>query len=362
MPSKKINMHRFAKKSAKKAGSAPGTLMHIGDKKKDKVNLSLIDYDAEKLQEKSLKKIEQAFPLKDLPTTTWINVEGLHDMALIEAMGKHFEIHPLTLEDIVNTGQRPKMENFESYVYIVLKMLSFNEKENLVSSEQVSLVVGRHFLISFQEMAGDVFEPVRERIRKGRGRIRKGGSDYLAYALVDAVVDHYFLILEKLSAQIERLESQLMEAPREDTLQMIHELKRETIYLRKQIWPLREVVNQLGKEGESDLFQEATHVYLRDVYDHTVQIIDTIESFRDILSGMIDLYMSTVSNRMNEIMKVLTIIATIFIPITFVAGIYGMNFKFMPELEWKWGYLMVWGVMAAIVLALLGFFRNKKWL
>jgi magnesium transporter len=288
-------------------------------------------------------------------------VDGLHDIKLIEEIGRHFQIHPLTLEDIVNTSQRPKWENFENYLYIVLKMLHFRESDNLVTSEQVSLIVGEKFLISFQEAAGDVFDPVRERIRKGRGRIRQGGCDYLAYALIDAVVDHYFSVLEKIGEQIEMVETALTENPRPDTLQMIHDLKRETIYLRKQIWPLREVVNRFAKE-ETELINETTHVYIRDVYDHTIQIIDTIESFRDILSGMIDLYLSTISNKMNEVMKLLTIIATIFIPITFVAGIYGMNFKVMPELEWKWGYPAVWVVMVSIVFVLILFFRKKRWL
>jgi magnesium transporter len=354
-------MPRFAKKRSHKAGSSPGTLVHIGEKRRDVARISLIGYDEKQLQERELGSMEEAFPLKDLPTATWINIDGLQDIELIEKVGRHFQIHPLTLEDILNTGQRPKWENFENYLYIVIKMLHFSESENLVTSEQVSLIVGENFLISFQESVGDVFDPVRDRIRKGRGQIRKMGCDYLAYALIDSVVDHYFLILEKISEQIEILETALIENPRPDTLNVIHDLKRETIYLRKQIWPLREVINRFAKE-ETNLISETTHVYLRDVYDHTIQIIDTIESFRDILSGMIDLYLSTISNKMNEVMKLLTIIATIFIPITFVAGIYGMNFKVMPELEWKWGYPAVWIVIAAIVFGLLLFFRRKKWL
>jgi magnesium transporter len=354
-------MPRFAKKRSHKAGSSPGTLIHIGEKRKDEVRVSLLDYDEKQFQEREISSMEEVFPLKDLPTNTWINVEGLHDIELMEEVGRLFQIHPLTLEDILNTGQRPKWENFENYLYIVLKMLHFNESENLVTSEQVSLIVGENFLISFQEAVGDVFDPVRDRIRKGRGRIRTAGCDYLAYALIDSVVDQYFLILEKISEQIEILETALIENPKPDTQHVIHDLKRETIYLRKQIWPLREVVSQFAK-GETDLISETTHVYLRDVYDHTIQIVDTIESFRDILSGMIDLYLSTISNKMNEVMKLLTIIATIFIPITFVVGIYGMNFRVMPELEWKWGYPAVWIVMIAIVFALIFFFRRKKWL
>jgi magnesium transporter len=265
------------------------------------------------------------------------------------------------MEDIVNTGQRPKLDNFDDYIYAVFKMLWFNEKENMVVSEQVSLVVGENYLISFQEEMGDVFDSVRSRIRKGSVRIRKGGCDYLAYTLIDAIVDQYFLILEKISERIEKLETAVMDSSTHDTLHLIHGLKREAIYLRKQVWPLREVVNQLTRE-ETTLIRDSIHVFLRDVYDHITQVIDNIESFRDILSGITDLYLSTMSNRMNEVMKILTIIATIFIPITFVAGIYGMNFKNMPELEWEWGYTAVWAVMIAIAFALLYFFRRKRWL
>ncbi|MDH3835373.1 MAG: magnesium/cobalt transporter CorA, partial [Desulfobacteraceae bacterium] len=213
----------------------------------------------------------------------------------------------------------------------------------------------------FQEIQGDVFKTVRERIRKPKTRIRKAGCDYLAYALIDAVVDNYFLILEKLGENIETLEEDLLENPSPETLQTLHEMKREMIYLRKQIWPIREMINSLVK-GETSLVNESTSLFFRDIYDHTIQIIDTIESFRDILSGMLDIYLSTLSNKMNEVMKVLTIIATIFIPITFVAGIYGMNFKFMPELEWRWGYVMVWAIIVVVVGIMIGFFKKKQWL
>lgn len=357
----KAGIRRFTKKMSHKAGSAPGTLIHIGEKKKDEVRISMMDYDGEDLAESELDSIDDAADLAGAPSTTWINIEGLHDIDEIERIGERFHIHPLTLEDIVNTGQRPKLENYEHYIYVVFKMLSFNDSSNMVTSEQVSLIVGDNCLLSFQEKKGDVFDSVRARIRKGRGRIRKGGCDYLAYALVDAAVDHYFLILEKMSERIEHLETALIGDPTPDTLHLIHNLKREIIYLRKQVWPLREVVNQLVRE-DTGLIRESTHPFLRDVYDHTVQVIDNIESFRDILSGMTDLYLSTISNKMNEVMKVLTIIATIFIPITFIAGIYGMNFKVMPELEWQWGYAAVWIVMLAVVLLLLNFFKRKRWL
>jgi magnesium transporter len=241
-------------------------------------------------------------------------------------------------------------------------MLHYLDQSGEIEAEQVSLILGQNFLFSFQEgKKGDLFDPIRERIRNGKGRIRKMGADYLAYALIDAVVDHYFIILEKLGERIEVLEEALVAQPTTRTLHEIHNLKREMIFLRKAIWPLREVINSLAR-GESSLIQESTRVYLRDVYDHTIQVIDTIETFRDMVSGMLDIYLSSVSNRLNSVMKVLTIIATVFMPLTFLAGVYGMNFKHMPELEWRWGYPVIWAVMIAIGVFMLIYFRKKKWL
>jgi magnesium transporter len=354
-------MPRFIKKSLKKAGSAPGTLVHVGDKRSDAVAISVMDYDIDFLRERKIDSITEAIPMRDSPTTTWIDISGIHNLDLIEKTGAHFGIHPLTLEDVVNTGHRPKIEAFDNYLFIVLKMLQYDPDREQITSEQISLLLGPHWLISFQEVPGDIFDPVRERIRKGRLRIRNTGCDYLAYALMDAIVDHYFHILEKIGNRIEQVEEEVTENPEVDILQIIHALKSEVIYLRKQVWPLREIVNHMSKEG-SDLIKENTHLFLGDVYDHVVQVIDTIESYRDLLGGMLDLYLSMQSNRMNEVMKVLTIIATIFIPITFVAGIYGMNFKNMPELEWGWGYGMAWLIMVVVAVCMLFFFRKKKWL
>jgi magnesium transporter len=354
-------MLKFTKRLSQKAGSAPGTLVHIGERKTETPRITILDYDDDQLNEKQLEHIEEAFPFKDSPTTTWLNIDGIHDIELIQKIGTHFNIHSLILEDIVNTGQRPKADDHEAYNYFVLKMLYLDEQNDEVRSEQVSLVLGQNFLISFQETEGDVFALVRDRIRKGKRRIRTHGCDYLAYALIDAVVDHYFIILETIGATIESLEEDLLGEPTPETLQRIHELKRELIYTRKQVWPLREMINTVIR-GELSMVREETIVFFKDVYDHTIQIVDTIESYRDILSGMLDLYLSTISNRMNEVMKVLTIIATIFIPITFVAGIYGMNFKSMPELEWKWGYVAVWCLIVGIALIMIGYFKRKKWL
>ena len=320
-----------------------------------------MDYDETQFQEREIKEIDECFPFKETPTVTWINVDGVHDVGLIQKLGNNFDLHPLIIEDIVHTQQRPKMEESENYIYIVLKMLYFDNAQNETQVEQVSLVFGKNFVISFQEKEGDIFETIRERIRNGKGRIRKMGTDYLAYALIDAVVDHYFIILENDGEKIEELEDKVVADPKPETLQKIHRLKREMIFLRRSVWPLRELVNSLER-GESPLIHKATRIYLRDVYDHTIQVIDTLETYRDMLSGMHDTYLSSISNRMNEVMKVLTIIATIFIPLTFIAGIYGMNFEFMPELKWRWAYFSVWGVILIVAVFMLIFFRRKKWL
>jgi magnesium transporter len=354
-------MLKLFRKTSKKAGLAPGTLVHDGDKKVEKAKITIIDYDATQFQEKEVETIEECFPFRDTPTITWINIDGLHEVQIIEKIGKHFSIHPLILEDILHTGQRPKMEDFEDHIFLVVKMFYYDEKDNEIKMEQVSLLLGPNFVISFQEREGDIFNSIRERIRNHKGRIRRMKADYLGYALLDTIVDNYFIILEKIGEDIENIEEELVTRPTPETLQTIHNLKRELIVLRKSIWPLREVVNSLER-GESPLINEATGVYLRDVYDHTIQVIDTIETFRDMVSGMLDIYLSSISNKMNEVMKVLTIIATIFIPLTFVAGIYGMNFEFMPELKWHWGYFAALLVMVAVAVIMVFYFRRKRWL
>ncbi|MFO7712912.1 magnesium/cobalt transporter CorA [Desulfosarcina sp.] len=354
-------MSRFTRKSSKKAGSSPGTLVHVGERKTDDVHLALLHYDAETVIERPLALVEEALPLLKSSATTWLNIDGIHDISLMEHIGRHYGVHPLTLEDVLNTTQRPKTEAFDDYLYVVVKMLHYDTEKNRISSEQVSLILGKTFLLTFQEDVGDVFTPVRERIRKGKGRIRTGGCDYLAYALIDAIVDNYFVILEKVGQRLETLEETIDENPDAGMLEAIHAIRRELIFLRKQVWPLREVIAHLQKDG-TPMVGEAVGPFLRDVYDHTIQTIDTIESFRDILSSMQDLYLSILSNRMNEVMKVLTIIATIFIPITFVAGIYGMNFSSMPELTWRWGYLFVWMIILSVVSSMLVFFRRKRWI
>ncbi|MDY6972955.1 MAG: magnesium/cobalt transporter CorA [Thermodesulfobacteriota bacterium] len=354
-------MLSLLKRKSKKPGLSPGTLVHVGEKKVEQIKIRVIDYDETYIKEIELNHIEDCFVYKDKPSVSWINIDGLHDVNIIEKIGNRFVLHPLVLEDVVHTGQRPKMEDYEDYLFVIVKMLFFEEEENRINTEQFSLVIGSNYLITFQEMEGDVFHTVRERLRKQKGRIRKMGADYLAYALIDAIVDHYFVVLEKIGERIEALEEEMTEYPGHNTLQMIHHLKRELIFLRKSVWPLREVIGRFERD-EMSLIQEKTTVFFRDVYDHTIQVMDSIDTFRDMVSGMLDLYLSTVSNRMNEVMKVLTIIATIFIPMTFIAGIYGMNFELMPELKWPWGYPLVWSVMVVIGIIMLYYFKRKKWL
>ena len=355
-------MSRFIKKRSKKVGLSPGSLVYIGNKKTEKVGITLIDYDAENINEKVIKKIEECFHFKKTPTVTWINLDGVHEIEIIDKIGKHYDIHPLILEDILNTDQRAKVDVFDSYIIIIFRMLSLDEKESKIDSEQISLILGHNYVISFQEKeGGDLFDPSRERIRSGKGRIRKMGTDYLAYSLLDIVIDNYFVILERIGDRVEVVEEELILSPKPKTLKEIYNLKRELIFLRKSVWPMRDVISKLERV-ESLLIPEKTRIYLNDLYDHTIQVIETVETLRDMIGGMLDLYLSGISNRMNEIMKVLTLIATIFIPLTFIVGIYGMNFEYMPELKWHWGYFTVMGVMLIIAVFMLVYFKRKEWI
>lgn len=358
----KKKLSKLIKKRSNKAGLSPGSLVFIGEKKAEEVHINIIDYDEHSFNEKETKTVEDCFPFKDKPTVTWINIEGLQDVHIIQKIGDYFNLHPLILEDIVNTDQRPKIEDLNDYLYIVLKMITYDDTLEDIVIEQISLILGKNFVISFQEgIKGDIFDPLRDRIRADKGKIRKMGSDYLAYGLIDAIIDNYFLILEKIGDKIEDLEDELLVNPTKGTLHLIHNLKRKLIFLRKSVWSLREVINTLVR-GDSSLIQDSIDIYFRDIYDHTIQVIDTIETFRDIVSGMIDIYLSSISNKMNEIMKVLTIMSTIFIPLTFLAGIYGMNFEFMPELKWSWGYPGLWCIMLVLSIIMLINFKIRKWI
>jgi magnesium transporter len=354
-------MGRSIRTKPKRAGLSPGTLIHTGEKKTDKARITIFDYDGDRCTASEVQSAEETFPFKDRPTNTWINIDGLHQVDLIEKIGQHYQLHPLLLEDIVSVRQRPKLDDYDNYLFIVLKMLRYDEGTGDIETEQVSLVLGKNFLISFQENVGDVFGPVRDRLRNAKGRIRTMGVDYLAYALIDAVVDEYFHVLEKIGGTIGDLEEQMLSDPRQETMTALHKLKRTMILLRKSVWPLRDVIGSLER-GESSLICKETHVFLRDVYDHTIQEIDTIESYRDMLSGLLEVYLSTISNRLNAVMKVLTIIATIFMPLSFITGLYGMNFDHMPELHWHWGYPAVLVLMVLVTIAMLFFFKKKNWL
>ncbi len=351
---------RLFRRRARTVGLSPGTPVYVGEERTGPARVELIDYDDTKLDERILEDAGEASRLRESPTVTWLNVTGVHDVPLIERLGEAFGLHPLVLEDICHTDQRPKLDDYGDYIYLVVRMLR-RAPDGALESEQVSFILAPNLVVSFQEKPGDVFDPVRLRIREHKGRVRRLGADYLLYALLDAVVDHYFIVLEPFGDHTEELEERLVSSPGPDALRTIHGLRRELVYLRKSVWPLREALSALQRT-ESKLMRKTTAVFLRDLYDHSIQVIDTIEAFRDTVSGMLDIYLSSISNRMNEVMKVLTIIATIFIPLTFIAGVYGMNFMFMPELRWPWAYFAVLGLMAAVVVAMVIYFRRKRWL
>lgn len=358
-------MSKYTRGLSKKTGLPPGSLLHIGNNYNEAVTLQVLDYDAEDFREHDVRAVEELVAYRVSPTITWISVYGLNDVSMIERIGHIFGIHPLVLEDILDTNHRPKLEDYGDYLYIVLKSLNVAQNKGAAGSdlaiEQVSLILGSNYIISFQENRQDLFNVIRERIKAGKGRIRREGADYLAYSLIDTIVDHYYVVLESLGEIIEDLEEALVLEPGRDALQEVHILKQKMLFFRKAMWPLREVVGALAR-GESPLIHEATLLYVRDVYDHTIQAIDTLETYRDIVSGMLDIYLSSISNRMNQIMKVLTIISTIFMPLTFITGVYGMNFAYMPGLDREWGYLAVFAVMLAVGLGMVGFFRTRKWL
>ncbi len=355
-------MAKYSKKRSKKAGLPPGALIHIGEKKTEEVKITIVEYDETHLREQEVKTIEECFPFKDKnrPTVAWINIDGIHQGEILGKLGESFGLHPLIVEDILNTDQRPKIEDFEEYHYIVLKMLQFQGNDGEIVTDQVSLILGTNYVISFQEKAFDIFHAIRERIRTNKGRMRKMGADYLAYCLLDAIVDNYFTIMETLGEKIESLEYELVSNPSPQMAHTIYNLKRNLILLRRSVWPLREVISRLER-GESLLIKESTRIYLKDVYDHTIHIIDTLETFREMATEMLEIYLSNINNKLNNVIKVLTLIATIFMPLTLITGIYGMNFKYIPALSWRWGYPMVMLVMAGVGAAMVYYFKKKKW-
>ncbi len=354
-----MNSHR--KKRSKKSGLPPGTPIHIGEPRTEPVHIHSVTYSEAALQEQDLTQ-NDAFSCSLSDTTrTWLRVQGVHDIAPLKHIATGFDLHPLVLEDLVNTEQRPKVEDYEQYIFLVLKHITWHETTRTIQTEQISLILGQNFVLSFQEGNHDVFHTIQTRLKNGKSGIRTHGSDYLFYALLDAVVDNYFFVLEALGEEIEDLEERVMNQTGQESLHYLHELKREMIVLRKSVWPLREVVGRLSRE-ESSFVHQTTRVYLRDVHDHTVQVIETIETYREMLTGILEIYLTSLSNKLNEIMKVMAMIATLFIPLTLIASIYGMNFKNMPELEWTWGYPLVLAVMGICAGGMMLFFRKRKWL
>ncbi len=344
----------------KKVGLPPGEPVFVGSRKVEKVRIDVIDYTQSGFNEKVDCSITEAVNFAAGESVTWINVIGIHNTDIVTEIGRTLNLHPLTIEDIVNTGQRPKTEEFTGYIFLVMKMMTFNEKIRDIDVEHVSLILGKNYVISFQEREGDVFDPLRKRIRTGAGRVRTSGSDYLAYTLMDSVIDNYFVALEFIGDYIEETEDLILAEAEPEHMKEIYRLKRSVLLLRKAVWPLREELNSLGN-SQSVLIHQETDRYIRNLYDHTIQVIDMVETQRDLLAGMHDTYLTVVSNRMNDIMKVLTIIATIFIPLTFIAGVYGMNFHFMPELALKWTYPAVLLIMLLVAMGMIWFFKRKKW-
>ncbi len=345
-----------------KSGLPPGRLVYIGKKTSASVRITVIDYDADNFNEREIKDLKDCFAFKDTETVTWINIDGIHHTDVIDKIGAGFNIHPLFLEDIVNSQQRPKVEEGKGYNFIVFKMLDYNDATKNVEVEQLSLIVGRNFLISFQENIGDIFDTVRNRVRNPDSRIRKYGTDYLAYALMDKVIDNYFVIMEKMGERVEEIEDNAFTKQDTKFIRDISYLRRELVLLRKTIWPLREVINTLLR-GEVKEIKPETLLFYRDLYDHTVQVIDSIESYHDSLASVVDVNFSVQSFRMNDVMKVLTIISTIFMPLTFIVGVYGMNFPTWPNLDSKLGtFWLIMLIMATIAGAMIYYFRKKKWL
>ncbi len=350
-------MHK--QKVSEKAGLPPGSLIYVGKEAPVISSIEIIDYNKDVERTLRVKTIKELGKYKKTKTVSWINITGLGNTDEIKEIGKEYGLHNLLLEDVLNTNQRAKLDEYEDHIFLVFRMFYYRVKE--IHSEQISLVIGKNYVLSFQETEGDIFDPIRARIKTGKGKVRKMGSDYLGYCLLDTVVDHYFSIMESIGDELEELEDELIKNPNEDTLQKLYRIKQNMLLLRKSVWPLREAISKFQRLENKNI-SETTRLYLRDVYDHTIQVIDNIETYRDMTAGMIDIYISSSSQKLNEIMKVLTIIATIFMPLTFIAGVYGMNFDFMPELRWKYGYLIIMSIMGLIGGSMVYYFKKRHWL
>jgi magnesium transporter len=347
--------------ASKKAGLPPGSLVHVGEVLETEVRITIVDYNKDVIEEQTVESIEQILQCREKDTVTWVNIEGLGNVELVGAIGEAFNIHPLVLEDILNTHQRPKLEEYDDYLYCVLKGISLAENGFSVEYEQISMLILNDFVFTFKEKQDELFEPVRRRLRSSKGHFRSQGADYLAYVILDTIVDSYFTLQDSLDDIVDSVEEELLTEPTPKTLGTIQSVKRELIIIRRSISPLREMLNAILR-SESPLIEEKALIYFRDISDHVLRISESIESSRDMIAGLLDIYITTISNKMNEIMKVLTVFASIFIPLTFIAGIYGMNFEYMPELKWKWAYPALWVAFIAIPVILLVYFKKKKWL
>ncbi len=351
-------MARFFNNRSRKVGLPPGSAIYTGKNQQGSSSMEILSFSPEAVEEKKTAEFDDILLLPH-NRINWININGVHDVERVKSLCDHFEVHPLITEDILNTDQRPKLDVHENHIYVVLKMVEFLPDNAEIKMEQVSFIIGKNFVLSFQEVVGDTFNSVRDRIH-ARGKICGRGAEYLLYALIDTVVDNYFVALEKIGDEMELMEEDLMLNPDTESVRDLYTLKREMLALRRAIWPLREVIAQMERE-DSRLVTKATKLYYRDLYDHMIQVIDTIETYRDLLSGMVDLYQSTISNRMNSIMKVLTIISTVFIPITFLTGMYGMNFDYMPGVSNQNGFWILAGVVLVSIVSMLFYFKKQGW-
>jgi len=347
------------KRHSAKAGLPPGALIFIGKHSDEPVTIELIDYSSGYHAQAEIPQVKDLKVSLDASTVSWINIHGIHDPKVIEQVGKVYGIHKLVLEDILDTDHRPKVEPFEDYVFFTMKMMWYTE-DGYLEKEQISIVFGKPYVLCFQERKGDIFDPIRERIRTDSGLIRKKGTDYLVYRLIDSVVDNYFTIVEQIEDKVEDLEEKIAADTDTDQMQTIQSLKREILTLKRALLPLREAVGGLEK-GVTELVDPENVKYFRDVYDHLQQIAENLESNREVLSGLMDMHVANISNKMNQVMKVLTVIASLFIPLTFIAGVYGMNFDNMPELHYKYGYFGAWGLMISVFILMLLYFKKKRW-
>lgn len=362
MPNRqKFHRKSVAPRRSRKTGLPAGTLVHLGERKTERAAITLIEYAADTLKETHFDSLAACQACAPTQPKLWLNVHGLHEPAVMQEIGKRFQLHPLVLEDVLNTDQRPKVDDYGNYLFLVARFFNYDAANLTVTTEQVSFVIGTNFVLTFQERPTGNFDPVREWLRTDKGRIRQLGTDYLAYALLDVIVDRYFTVLEQIGDRSEQLEDDLLAKPDAAQLQTLHQIKRETLTMRRSIWPLREVLNTLVR-NDNRFFTPETQLYLRDIYDHTVHLIESLEAIRDLIAGMLDIYLSSISNRVNQEVRTLTVFALIFMPATLISGIFGMNFEIMPLLDDPSGFLFAIGLMVGVALTLGLIFWRRRWL